>query len=1100
MTLVTPKPSQIPKRADTDHPPLSFAQSRLWFLDQFEPGMTAYNVVLAYKLIGGVNKSVLEQCFNEIAKRHEILRTTFSIVNEEPVQIISPDLRLPLQLINLRDIPPNQRGEEVHKIIKAETRFQFNLSKGPLIRTLILEFDDTKYNLLINMHHIVTDGWSSTILLKELSQLYDAYLFGKPSPLKALPIQYSDFASWQKTWLSGETLDHQLNYWRSKLEDIPNLNIPTDYTRPSLYSYEGAFLEAELPLSLKSQLEGLCKDENTTLFMVLLAAFQVLLHRYTGQDDIVVGTSIANRNHLDIENLIGFFVNSLVIRSDLSGNPTFREFLRQVRNTTLDAYTHQDIPFEKLVEEIKPERDLSRNPFFQTTFLLQNLPPSRLHLPGILVERIKIEGETSKFDLSVFVYEKEDALLIRIGYNINIFKAESIERILNHYQALLGQVTSNPDQKVEWYSFLLEKEKYLMIKTWNEAVALFPRNKCIHHLIEDWAEKKSDESCIEMEGVSITYSQLNSTANNLAQLLIELGVGPESTVGIILERSIDTVVSIVAILKAGGAYVPLDSLYPEERIIYMLEDANCKALVTLTSQKPNIPHLKIPTIFLDDISPCISGISNPITEVKQDNLAYIMYTSGSTGNPKGVLITHANVLGLLFGYKEVTQDGPRRVGTTVAPFNFDTSVEEIFSVLCFGGKLHIIPHDKSVDGNYFAEYLINHGITTTYIVPELLVPVAKHLKSDSRDISLRCLITGLAPKKSNQLQPFRELSADLKILNAYGPTEITYGATAYEFIKAEDPNKDVPIGVPYPNYRVYVVDKYLEPVPIGVKGELLIGGLGISRGYNKAPGLTAEKFIPDPFSGGSGQRLYKTGDIVRCQPDGNIEFLGRADDQVKIRGFRIELGEISSQLKSHPDVTQTLVTTHEVAPGDIRLIAYVQNKHDHSISIKELREFLEHRLPGYMVPNLFIILDNIPLLPNGKINRKALPHPDFSERIMDTKYQAPGSFTEKLVARFWGEVLGINNIGLKDNFFELGGHSLLATKIVSRIREVYKVELPFKVFFQEPTVEKVSNYINNQDVTNGRSEKISEILLKIKSMSDEEIQEAIRNKKAIHHV
>ena len=1028
--------NRIPRRSKTNRPPLSFAQTRLWFLDQFEPGNPAYNILSAYHLRGPLNPAALEQSFNEIIRCHEILITTFKLIDDQPAQYILDSLKIHLLQINLQHITGEDRDAEVQCLAKEEAKRPFNLYEGPLIRTILLKLDQEEHVLLITMHHIITDGWSYSIFLKGVSDLYNGFLQGQPAQLPELPIQYADFAVWQRSWLQGDVLEKQLGYWRSKLDGVPVLEIPTDHPRPTLFTYDGAYKEFECSQDLTIALKQISQKGKATLFMTLLAVCQILLQRYTGQDDIVVGTSIANRNHTEIENLIGFFVNTLVIRSDLSGNPTFWALLEQVRETTIEAYSYQDLPFEKLVEELQPVRDLSRNPFFQTSFLLQNLPPSNLELAKIKLERLNIGSDTSKFDLSFVVHEIENTLRVRISYNSNLFKPSTIDRISKHYHNLLDSVVKDPDQRIGMLPYLDKDEQCQMIVDWNATKEPYPVDLCIHQLFEAWVERTPDETCLVFEEKQITYAELNQKANSLAHKLIKFGIGPEKIVGVCMDRSIDMIIAIMSILKAGGGYLALDPVFPEERQAFLLTDSNSKVLITQEKFKDRFPELTIPLIDYNALKdPLATNQPNPTTRTIPDNMAYVMYTSGSTGKPKGVMISHTNVLGFLFGYKKVTLDGPKRIGTSVAQFNFDVSVEEIFATICFGGTLHIIHPDNSSNADYFAQYLLDHQITTTYILPAFLVEIAKFLTKSTGNLNLKCLITGLAPKKESVLQSFRSLSPELRILNAYGPTEVTYGATAYEFVDIVDPDRDVPIGVPFPNYQVYIVDKNLQPVPIGVTGELLVGGVGISRGYLNRPGLTADKFIPDPFSGLAGSRLYRTGDLVRYLPDGNIEFLGRADQQVKVRGYRIELGEIESTLINLPGVQKGVVSTHEIETGDIRLVAYVQKSVGVESTVNELRNYLTDQLPGYMIPNIFMFLDEIPVLPNGKVNRKALPVPDLIRPDLDVAYQAPQNITEELLAGILANVLGVEQVGVNDNFFELGGHSLLATMAVSQIPE-----------------------------------------------------------------
>jgi len=1070
---------RISQRSDVKPPSLSFAQNRLWFLDQYDPGNTAYNILSVYHLHGKLNIIALKRAFNEVIRRHEGLRTTFKVINDKPVQWIAPHSTIEFPTIDLHHINKNDRFNAALSISQEERIYKFNLDKGPLIRLKLIQLDTKEFFLIINIHHIVTDGWSNTIFRKEISDLYNSYVDGYDAIFPEITIQYADFSEWQRHYLKGEVLNEQLNYWRNKLNDIPSIDIPLDFPRPANLTYNGAHHKFSISRQVTTNLKRLSSQEKSTLFMTLLSAYIILLQKYTGQEDIVVGTSIANRNHPDIENIIGFFVNTLVIRSDLTNNPTFRDLLHQIRHATLDSYSYQDFPFEKLVEELQPERDLRRNPFFQTTFLLQNIPPASLKLSDVHIERVEIPSETAKFDLSLTAVEGNGIINVWMSYNTNLFLPGTIKRIGLHFQNILELISNNPDAKIGNFPILSKSEYQEMIFDLNNKNVNVPKGVGVHTLFENCAERTPDEICIVEKNEEITYQDLNQKANKLAQLLIDHGIAPERTVGIFLDRSITSIICIMAVLKTGGVYLSLDTNYPKERLGLLLNDSDTKIIITSKKLGTLLPQKGIHQIYHDEIweNPQ-QNFANPKIKISQENLAYIMYTSGSTGKPKGVMISHRNILGFLFGYKEVTLDGPRRIGTTVSPFNFDNSIDEIFSTICFGGTLHIIQPENLSDGHYFANYIIDKKITTSYILPDFLKDIADNLISNESKSNMKCLITGLAPKKESILQTFRNKYPTLRILNAYGPTEVTYGATAFKFDTAVKPDRDVPIGVPYPNYQTYIVDRYFMPVPIGVTGELLIGGTGVSRGYLNKPSLSAEKFIPDPFSGKPGGRLYRTGDLVRFLPDGNIEFLGRDDLQVKIRGYRIELGEIESTICNFPGVNKAVVTVHNIDPGDIRLVAYVEAIKVFS-SVESIRDFLNNHLPKYMVPNFIIILDELPMLSNGKVNRRALPEPEMNRDNLNLEYIEPRNDCEKLILGIWKSVLEIETIGVQDDFFDLGGHSLMATQIVSRIRNLFGIDVSLRTFFEGSTIGKLSNFIMSQPLA---GEKILEIIQVVQNL------------------
>ncbi len=1042
--------------------PLSFAQQRLWFLDQFNPGSSAYNISIAVRLTGYLNVHALEKSIGEILRRHKVLRSTYFTDNDRPFQRITPFTPFKMKQINLDTLPHDRREAKAGQFASEEAFAPFDLSVGPLLRAALIQLNPEDNMLLLTVHHIVSDGWSMGILYRELSTLYEAFSKGNTSPLSGLAIQYSDFAVWQRQWLQGEKMEEDLMFWRKQLSNITTLALPTDRPRPAVQRFDGAEYKFLIPRAFTKALNSLSRDEDVTLFMMLLTAFQVMLYRYTGQNDIVVGTPIANRNRAEIEKLIGFFVNTLVVRTETSGDTVFRNLLQGVKKTLLDAYTHQDIPFEKLVEELQPARDLSRNPLFQVGFALQNVPATDLELYGLQLNRIETENTRAKFDLEVYLEERSEELRGTFVYNTDLFDASTIERMAGHYQRILEGVVANPDQKLSELPLLTETERHQLLVMWNDTSADYTGDKCIHELFEAYSGESPDVAAVVFEGQQLTYRELNAKANQLAQYLVKQGVEPEDPVGICVDRSLDMIVGLMGILKSGGAYVPLDPSYPGDRLSFMLEDAGITLLLSHKHLTERLPEFSGDIIYLDNDRGIIDRESdtNLSNRVKPDNMAYIMYTSGSTGRPKGVVITHHNVVGFLSSYKHVTRDGSRRIGTSVAPFSFDTSVEEIYSNLCYGGTLHIIRPENSSDVTYFADYLVDNQITTTYIVPDFLQGVASQLENRKDLLNLKCVITGLRPKKQAALQCVRDLSDDIRILNAYGPTEVTYGATAFEFIQTDDPDRDTPIGRPFPNYEVYIVDSHLQPVPVGVPGELLIGGVGLARGYLNRPELTLEKFIPHPFNDQPGLRLYRSGDLVRYLADGNIEFLGRIDDQVKVRGYRVEPGEVETVLGQNPDIEETAVIAGDDNAGGKRLIAYYVPLQKKRVPIGELRNALQKKLPEYMVPSVFIMLDALPRMSNGKIDRRALPEPDTNRPDIEDEYISPRNPTEELLAVIWCELLGLKQVGIYDNFFKLGGHSLLATQIVSRLRNDFNVDMPLRKLFEMPTVAGLAEEIS----------------------------------------
>ena len=1034
------KRQEIPQRGRPGPYPLSFAQQRLWFLDQLEPDSPAYNIPMAIRFSGALDAGALEQSLNEIVRRHEVLRTTFSVVDEQPVQIIAPTLSLTLPVVNLGGFPEAEREAQAMRLATEEAQRLFDLTQGSLLRTTLLRLGEEHHILLLTMHHIVSDGWSRGIFIRELSVLYEAFSTGKPSPLPELPIQYADFAVWQREWLQGEVLETQLSYWKQQLTGSPSLlNLPTDRPRPAIQTYRGARQSVTLPKSLTKAVKSLSQQEKVTLFMTLLAAFKVLLYRYTGEEDILVGTPIANRNRVEIEDLIGFFVNTLVLRSNLSGEIAFRELLGRVREAALDAYTHQDLPFEKLVAELRLERNQSYSPLFQVMFVLQNVPRGALELSGLTVSRMRVDSGTAKFDLALSIAEEAEGLRAVFEYNTDLFDATTIERMMGHYQTLLEGIITDPDRRISFLPLLMEAERHQMLVEWNDTQADYPRDSCVHQLFEAQAERTPDAVAVVLEDRQLTYRELNIRANQLAHYLQALGVEPEVLVGICVERSLEMVVGILGVLKAGGAYLPIDPSYPGERLAFMLEDAQVRALLTQERLIARFPLLETQIVCLD------TGWNNiirqrediPSSGVTPENLAYVIYTSGSTGRPKGVMIEHQAICDRLHWaqtYLPLTTEGRL---LQRASFCFDVSVREIFWPLMVGARLIMLPPDRHHDISYIVKLIAKFQITAIRFEPSLL-----HLFLDESGLdTCTCLKSVICSGEalSYELQDRFFARLDVPLHNIYGPTETTITATAW-ICKREGHHRIVAIGRPITNTQIYLLNRDLQPVPVGVPGELHIGGVGLARGYHNRPELTAEKFIPNPFSDEQGARIYKTGDLARYLRDGNIEFLGRLDHQVKIRGFRIELGEIETVMEQHPAVREVVVLAREDEPGDKRLVAYVVPNEAPSPTVselrpQELRHFLKQKLPDYMVPSIFVMLDTLPLTPNGKVDRRALPAPDRTRPDLEEAFVAPRTPMESLVAEVWQEALGVDQVGVYDNFFDLGGHSLLAMQVIAKLEK-----------------------------------------------------------------
>ncbi|MTJ10019.1 non-ribosomal peptide synthetase, partial [Anabaena sp. UHCC 0204] len=1035
--------------------PLSFAQQRLWFLDQFEPGSPSYNLPRSIRLQGKLNINALSSSLNEIMRRHEILRTSFTISDGQPIQVISPSVNLKLPIVDLQNIPQKQRETELYRLANEEAQTGFDLTQAPLLRAKLLQLDVEDYVILLTLHHIISDGWSTDILIKEVAALYTAFCAGKPSPLPQLPIQYADFAVWQRQWLEGEGLKNQLAYWQQQLSgELPILQLPNDRPRPSVQTYAGNTLSFVLPASLSAGLKNLSKQEGVTLFMTLLAGFKTLLYRYTSETDILVGSPIANRNRAEIENLIGFFVNTLVLRSNLSGNPTFHDLLKQVREVSLGAYAHQDLPFEKLVEEIQPERNLSHNPLFQVMFVLKNAPIRQLELPGLRVEPLESNSTTAKFDLTLVIEDVEQELITKFEYNTDLFDELTISRLAANFEVLLTGIVANPQQQIGELPLLTTTEKQQLLE-WGEGEIKLQPKLCLHQLFEAQVEKTPDAVAVVFENQQLTYRELNNRANQLAHYLQKLGVEPEVLVGICVERSLEMVIGLLAILKAGGAYVPLDPAYPKERLSYMLADAQVSVLLTQKHLLETLPAHSAQTVYLDQDENLFltQSIANPISNATSENLVYVIYTSGSTGKPKGAMNTHKGLCNRLLWMQDTYQLTASDHVLQKTPFSFDVSVWEFFWTLLTGASLVIAKPGGHQDSRYLVQLIAQEKITTLHFVPSMLQVFLEETELEKCGNIKRIICSGEALSLNVKNRFFNQLNAELH--NLYGPTEASIDVT-YWTCQANSNEKIVPIGRPIANTQIYILDKHLQPVPIGVIGELHIGGVGLARGYWNKPELTQEKFISSPFA--SGKFLYKTGDLARYLPNGIIEYLDRIDYQVKIRGFRIELGEIESTLNQHPDVQVNVVIVREDKPGNQHLVAYIVSKSQQEINTIELRSFLQDKLPSYMLPTAFVVLDKLPLSPNGKVDRQALPAPEIGFEP-NQQQVLPRNPVEEQVAKIWAEVLGLQQVGIYDNFFELGGHSLLATQVISKIRQTFQVELSLRRFFELPTIDSFSQEI-----------------------------------------
>ncbi|MBW4493171.1 MAG: amino acid adenylation domain-containing protein [Oscillatoria princeps RMCB-10] len=1083
-TAVRQNPSQqIPALQPVERSgklPLSLTQQRLWFVDQLEGANAAFNITRAVRLVGPLKVGVLEQAIGAIIERHETLRTSFTTVRGEPVQVIASPQPFTLPVVDLQGWPEVERSAETLRLVTEEYSRPFDLAAGPLLRVTLIRLESESHVLTVTKHHIISDAWSVGIFFKDLSAFYAA-LSGETAPqLAELPVQYADFAYWQRQYISKEAVETQLNYWKEQLAGAPPFTeLPVDRPRSPTQSFEGRIHRFELSSQLTQELKALSQKSGATLYMTLLAAFVILLSRYSGQEDIVVGSPITNRNRRALESLIGFFVNTLVLRTQLQGNPTFLEVLGRVRQIALDGYAHQDVPFDLLVETLQPARHSNQSPLFSVMFVLQNSPVEQLELPGVRALPVELDRPTAgaTFDLTLSLQETELGLRGAFEYNAQLFDATTVERMVRHFQTLVGALATDPESRIAQLPVLTAAEQHQILVEWNKTQTNYPAGECLHQVFERQVRNTPDAIAVvlasgESAGAGevqkqLTYRELNARANQFARYLRSVGVAPETLVGICLEKTPDLIVALLGILKAGGAYLPLDPTYPSERLGFMVQDAQVPVLVTQQQLLGKVPQTGARVICLDADWPVI-GLESPENlecSTTAENLVYVMYTSGSTGLPKGVMIPHRAVMRLAVSTDYVSL-GPTDVIAQASNTSFDAATFEIWGALLNGAKLVIFTKETVLSPRYFASSLRAQGITTLFVTTALFNQIVQEVPSAFQ--SLRFLLFGGEAVDQRRVLQALESGGPQHLLHVYGPTENTTFSTWYRVEKVERGAATIPIGKAIANSETYILDRHLQPVPVGVAGELYVGGAGLALGYLNRPALTAEKFIPNPFAGGErhSERLYRTGDLARYLPDGNIEFLGRIDSQVKIRGFRIELGEIEAALNQHPNVKQAAVIVREDHPGNKVLVGYFVPQTE-TPSGSELRSFLQQKLADYMVPAAFVVLEALPVTPNGKVDRRALPAPDI-ELIREKQFVAPRTPTEEVIANILGAVLGLERVSLHDNFFELGGHSLLAIQVISRLQEAFQTSLPLRCLFEAPTVAELAREISAQRQTDSQ--------------------------------
>jgi amino acid adenylation domain-containing protein len=1127
--MAHPSAGHIPRRRATDVCPLSFDQQQLWFLYQWDTAGTAYNFPIAVRLYGPCDLAALAHSLNVIVQRHESLRTTFVAASGSPQQRFSAVVRIPLRRIDLDRLPVAVQDQQIAQLVRAEVAQPFDLEHGPLLRARALRLHATEHVLLITIHHIVFDNWSQGILIRELLTLYPAAQAGETAALPALPVQYGDYALWQRGKLHGRLLAEQLAFWTAQLRHAPALlDLPTDHPRPPSRSARGDSHIFGVAAAVTDGLNQLSRQSGATLFMTLLAAFAVLLYRYSGQTDIVIGTSIAGRSRAELEGLIGMFANRLALRTNLAGTPSFRELLQRVRTLALAAYEHQDIAFEQVLEALPLTRDMSRHPVFQVLLVLQNAPMPAVQRAGLTVQPIEVPRTTAQFDLGLFVREEEQELRGRVKYSTDLFTAPTMQRMFTQFQRLLAAIAADPDQPIDALPLLSVAERAQVLVAWNATAADYPAERGLAELVAAQAARTPAAVALVCATASLTYHELDRRANQLGQHLRALGVGPEVRVGVCLERTVELVVALLAVLKAGGAYVPLDRTYPAARLAFMLDDARVALLITdqrmddgrwTEDEGADSSLAARQVVDLRADWPLIAHqpTSAPDGDTHPEQLAYVIYTSGSTGTPKGVMVTQRGVVNLLTALQHTLGlcAGDRLLALTTLAF--DIAGLELYLPLLVGASVVIASREVARDGPQLAATVAAERVTVLQATPATWRMLLSISWAGQPGLLLLCGGEALAGPLAQALGAHGRA-----LWNLYGPTETTIWSSAYRVPLPANgrplPAALVPIGRPLANTTLYLLDHALRPVPIGVAGEVCIGGDGLARGYLGRPDLTAARFVPNPFvtttddrrpttddrarapfvrRPPSSVRLYKTGDQARWRTDGTLEFLGRLDQQVKLRGFRIELGEVETMLAQHPLVRACVVLAREDAPGDGRLVAYVVPPNDEgrrtndedtdssfvvgpSSVTDELRSFLKQRLPDYMIPTVFVVLDALPLTINGKVDRAALPAP---ERGGDASgYVAPRTPVEAVVAGIWTSILGLERVGVQSNFFDLGGHSLKAVRVLARIREIFRVEVPLRHLFEATTVAALAELIIAHEHAPGQSEKIAQLVRRIKAM------------------
>ena len=1057
-----------PQRRERGSFPLSFAQQGLWFLDQLTPNSSAYNCPSAMRLEGRLDLEILESVINDLLKRHETLRTRIEVEDGSPVQVIDEWRWRSLEVQDLTNLTGEEREVEIKRITRAEARTEFDLRQGPLMRVKVLKLGTDEHVMLLTMHHIICDAWSMGVLLRESCLLYEAMSEGRRSPLTELEIQYGDYAVWQGEYLAGRILEDQLEYWKKQLKGAAVMDLPTDHARPAVPSYRGSTEKVYIGKELSEDLKRLGQLEEATLFMTLMAAFKALLMRYSGGEDLSVGTSIAGRTQRRLEGMVGYFVNTLVMRTNLGGNPSFRELVNREKDVALEAYARQEAPFEKLVEEINPERDLSRNPLFQVMMVLQNTRQDRTQLKGLKVTKIEEAAGVAKFDLTLELAAGPEGITGCLEYSRDLYEEETIRRMARHYERVVKEAARDAERGIREIDLMSAAEKRQITETWNNTEQEYREARLAHELIAEQARRNGDAIALRSRQGELSYLELNRRANRLGNYLRKKGIGCEHLVGICADRSMEMVIAILGVLKAGGAYVPMDGNYPRERVRYMLEDASVTMLLTQgeSGARLKAENLTVEVFDLETQWTEIDYESEVGPDVKADeaNMAYVIYTSGSTGKPKGVMITHGGLANYLKWATDAYRIGEGEGAPVQSSIGFDLTVTSLYAPLVNGKRVELLSEQEGSDAlaNALSQ---ERGYSLVKITPAHLEVLAEQMKTSDVEGRTRALVIGGEELKAGGLKHWQERARGTRLINEYGPTETVVGCCVYEVEagKLERERETIPIGKPIANAKMYILDENLEPAPIGVRGEICISGVGLARGYMGQPALTAERFIPNGFCKKGGGRLYRTGDVGRYLSEGNLEFIGRADRQVKIHGYRIEPGEIEVVLCQHPAIREAIVIAAGDDQGDKRLIAYLVYNSGHNPLVSDLREFLRERLPNYLIPSAMVGLDALPLTSNGKVDRNALPPPKQLQTGYGKTVALPRDILEVQLAHIWKEILDIEEqISITDNFFELGGHSIRAIRLMAQIVKWFGQKLPLSILFQGGTIEHLANVLRGQ--------------------------------------